>query len=546
MPGILKRVVIDLTPILPGGENGGAKIFVLELIRQLAEIAPKTEFILLTQAAAHQELQAMEGKNVRCLQVLGNSLAQTPWVEKLRAFLNKLPYVGRKLTALGYRIYARLKPQQGYSIIGNMKVDLLFCPFTAPTYYEPGVPTICTIYDLQYKTYPEFFNPDELIQRNYVFVEACHRATMLTAISDYSRHSAIRHGDIEPDKIRTIYLQMAHRILPKTEQDNSILRRLALRTEEYLLYPANFWKHKNHEMLITAFGIACQAQLPQSIKLVCPGAVSERQSWLIEAAAKMGLAERILFPGYVTNDELAALMANSRGVIFPSLYEGFGLPVIEAMAAGIPVACSNLSSLPEIAAEAAYLFNPRIPTQIAEAIIALSTDNELRQNLIKAGKARAKLFSDASCMAHEYWALFHDSLQDNSKHDLLTGTYEDGWVGSKLSLQIAPSSSQQTLEIDFFAPEWLPQTKVMVKAIQKKGKAESQSLKVLRGHKGSLSLALPTDGGHYEIRMAPTFVPIQTGHSDSDGRELSLIIQKCHVKRNNGETMVLIPRTKQA
>jgi glycosyltransferase involved in cell wall biosynthesis len=118
----------------------------------------------------------------------------------------------------------------------------------------------------------------------------------------------------------------------------------------------------------------------------------------------------ILFPGYLPNAELAALIANCTGVIFPSLFEGFGLPIIEAMAAGVPVACSNITSLPEVAAEAAILFDPRVPTQIVQAMIALVEDETLRAQLIQAGLQRAAEFSDSGRMAREYWQLFQHAL----------------------------------------------------------------------------------------------------------------------------------------
>ncbi len=122
--------------------------------------------------------------------------------------------MARKFGALAYRINTLFKRRQAHSLLGNLKANLLFCPFTAPTYSEPGIPTVCTIYDLQYKTYPEFFKAEELIHRNHTFIEACSRASMLSAISDYSRLSAIKHSALKPEKIRTIHLQMAHRILP--------------------------------------------------------------------------------------------------------------------------------------------------------------------------------------------------------------------------------------------------------------------------------------------------------------------------------------------
>jgi len=413
---MIKTIAIDLTPILPGGENGGAKIFVLELIKKLASLSAETQFILLTQASSHNELLELESHNIKCLMVLNKTLRSTPLFGMLKSFLGKLPYIGSRLGALVYRMATLFKRRQAPSLLGSLQVDLLFCPFTAPTFFEPGITTVCTIYDLQYKTYPEFFNAEDLIHRNQTFIEACRHASMLTAISEYSRQSAISHSDFKPEKIRTIYLQMAARILPKAEQDQSILNRLNLKSEEYLLYPANFWKHKNHEMLLSAFGIACQKNLAKNIKLVCTGAEGARHAWLSTAAQKMNLGERVLFPGFLKNEELAVLMSNCKGVIFPSLYEGFGLPLIEAMAAGVPVACSNLTSLPEIAADAALFFNPRIPMQIAEAILSLCEDKDLRATLISAGKKRVNAFSDSSRMAEEYWTLFlqaHELVGNN-------------------------------------------------------------------------------------------------------------------------------------
>ncbi len=93
----LKKIAVDLTPILPGGENGGAKIFVLELICQLAKLAPETEFILLTQAASHEELKALECKNIKCLQVLGQTLNESPLFGLMSSTLRKLPFIGTQI-----------------------------------------------------------------------------------------------------------------------------------------------------------------------------------------------------------------------------------------------------------------------------------------------------------------------------------------------------------------------------------------------------------------------------------------------------------------
>ena len=406
----LRTIAVDLTPVLPGGENGGAKILALELVHRLAAMAPQTRFVLLTQTASHDELSALDRANVQRLMVI-NPIATKLLRPRLRAFAScVLTHVPARMkvavSRLGYGLNAALKRNGSVALLRGMGADLLFCPFTAPTYFEPGVPAVCTIYDLQHRIYPEFFAVEDVAHRDRMFFDACRRAMALAAISDYSRNTAIVHGNLEPARIRTIYLRMAQRISPGVEYGQGVLSRLGLNPGQYLFYPANFWKHKNHEILFTAFGMACYNGLAPGIKLVCTGAPGVRQEWLMSAARAKNLSGRVVFPGYLPNAEVATLMGNCGGVVFPSLYEGFGLPVIEAMAAGVPVACSNVTSLPEVAADAAILFDPRIPTQIAQAMVALLEDKTLRSRLIQAGQQRAKKFSDTDRMAREYWELF--------------------------------------------------------------------------------------------------------------------------------------------
>lgn len=409
-----KTIAVDLTPVLPGGENGGAKIFVLDLLNRLAEMKPQVQFVLLTHANSHEELVAMDRPNMRRQMVVGPVVTNSvrPILQRLASrILRHLPGRLRRVASrLGYQLNRGLKLSGSGSLLRDMGTDLLFCPFTAPIYFEPGIATVCTIYDLQYKTYPEFFTVEDVAHRDCTFIDACCRATALTAISDYSRDSAIVHGNLDSSRIHTIYLRMAQRIAPSIENDKAVLSRLNLTPQRYLIYPANFWKHKNHEMLLTAFGMARHEGLAADIKLVCTGAPGARQEWLKNAVHIMNLGDRVLFPGYLPNTELAVLIANCTGVVFPSLYEGFGLPVIEAMASGVPVACSNTTSLPEVAADAAILFDPCVPTQIAQAIISLVENEALRAPLIQAGLQRAAEFSDSGRMAREYWELFQHAL----------------------------------------------------------------------------------------------------------------------------------------
>jgi glycosyltransferase involved in cell wall biosynthesis len=440
----LRTIAVDLTPVLPGGENGGAKVFVLELLRRLAEIAPQAEFVLLTQATAHEELAALDSTNVRRLMVLDMSPSpalRSLGTKVLSRVLAHLPGRLRRAAArLRYALLTLSKRTGSRSLLRDLGVDLLFCPFTAPTYFELGVPTVSVIYDLQYKTYPEFFPEADVAQRDRTFVDAARRSTALVAISEYSRQAAIEHGRLDPAHIKTVHLHISQHSLRNAARDESILDRLQLVAGQHLIYPANFWKHKNHEMLLTAFGIARSSGLDHNVRLVCTGAPGARQQWLKQAAEGLGLGDHVLFPGYLANAELLALVTNSAGVIFPSLYEGFGLPVIEAMATGVPVACSNVTSLPEVAGDAAILFDPRVPDDIARAMIALAHDKDLTARLVHAGDLRAAQFSDSKLMAEQYWKTFQQAAGLEYRSNLLVGVHPDGWAGPNPKVQVSAST----------------------------------------------------------------------------------------------------------
>jgi len=546
----LRTIVVDLTPLLPGGENGGAKVFILELLSRLAEIAPQTQFILLTQAAAHEELAALDRPNMRRLITVDVPEIDRPRPRLLPVasfVLARLPVrLKRVVSQLRYALNTMMRHSDSEEInrrvaeplLRTLRADLLFCPFTMPTYSEVGTPTICTIHDLQHKTYPEFFTEEDLAERDRIFNEACRRATALAAVSEYSRDTAVSQGSLVPTRVRTIHHRIAGRILSMGVMDKEILSRLGLIPNRYLLYPANFWKHKNHEMLLTAFGMACQAGLAADIQLVCTGAPGARQEWLTRAAHAMNLAERVLFPGYLPNEELATLIANCRGLVFPSLYEGFGLPVVEAMAAGVPVACSNNTSLPEVAANAAILFDPRIPTQIAQAMLSLVEDEELRAFLIQAGLQRASEFSDSQRMAREYWELFEVSAAGYQPSDRLSGVYPDGWAGPRIHVELAPAKKPQALTIELFAPQWLPHARVHIKSLQSFSRHESNQTLLGRGESNTLILHFPVEGGVADICVTPSFVPAHSGFG-KDTRDLSVLLRQCIIERGATDKVVL-------
>ena len=141
--------------------------------------------------------------------------------------------------------------------------------------------------------------------------------------------------------------------------------------------------------------------------------------------------------------------------------------------------------------------------------------------------------------AREYWELFQYALTNDNHENLLTGAYADGWAGHCINIQVAPAASTQTLEINFSAPEWLPQPRLTVRA-SLRGENQGVPLAFDRGTNAVLSLPIEAIGGCYEVRIAPTFVPARSGHGD-DQRELSVMLQRCSILHADGESVELFP-----
>jgi glycosyltransferase involved in cell wall biosynthesis len=407
----LRKIAVDLTPLLPGAENGGAKILALELVRRLASIAPETQFLILTLPRCHDELVALEAKNVS-RKMIGNGEWQNrawQWGGRLhRALVRRIPDRLRPVRSIVYELQ-RITAKAGRkaSFTGELNVDLLFCPFGAGAGHArlpPGIPVVAIVVDLQHKAYPQFFTRDQITERDHNLNS--HRTSFVAVISDFVKQSLLDEGFPEAS-VKTIYIRMDRHLPELTrEHASSILQQLRLAPESYFLYPANFWRHKNHEMLFTAFLQARSRGLSSQIKLVCTGAPGPRIEELKDVIQRLGLDGAVIFPGFLDEINFSALMRSCLGVVFPSLYEGFGMPVLEAMAAGCPVACSDRTGLVEIVGNAALLFDPRNPSDIATAMCRLSSDGKLRADLINKGKHRAADFADSDRMAREYLELF--------------------------------------------------------------------------------------------------------------------------------------------
>jgi glycosyltransferase involved in cell wall biosynthesis len=222
---------------------------------------------------------------------------------------------------------------------------------------------------------------------------AARRATRILTVSESSKRDILRFVDLPPEKIDVTYNSYDPRfgVEPDAETVVRVRERFQLH-DEFVLYAGNVKPHKNLERLIGAFHLVRNRGLDH-LKLVLIGDDISKYASLRRAVHRHQLHKYVRFFGYVPEDTLAVMYRLAGVFVFPSLYEGFGLPPLEAMASGTPVVTSNVSSLPEVAGDAAVKVDPYDPSAIADGIYRVLTDQRFRDDLRRRGLARAREFS---------------------------------------------------------------------------------------------------------------------------------------------------------
>lgn len=268
-------------------------------------------------------------------------------------------------------------------------LDVLHRPVTVPV-PRLSVPTVTTLHDVQHHELPGNFGIGERLLRRAAYDRAAWASEMVVTVSEHSRERIVDLLGIEPERVEAIPHGIdSERFSPGAgAADGRLRERLAL-PERFLAYPANLWPHKNHERLVEGLAAARDPEL----ELVLSGREYGRAGELHAHAERAGVGHRVHHVGYLEPDELPALLRAATAMVFPSLYEGFGLPPLEAMACGCPVACSDRGSLPEVAGPAALTFDPGSVDSIAAAIDRLASDSGLRERLRAAGLERARAYT---------------------------------------------------------------------------------------------------------------------------------------------------------
>ena len=289
------------------------------------------------------------------------------------------------------------------SQIGRFKCDIWHFPFQVISPRGLNGKKIVSFMDIQQEYYPEYFSPADLISREKSFPYSARNADCIIAISGFTKQSLIEKYKIPPKKIKVIHL--AHNTELFREDISDTLPPGLTLPKKYIYYPAASWPHKNHTRLIRAFSIVSK-EYPD-LRLVLSG-LSKQSSHTVDGLiSSLGLNAKVVQLGFLPREYLPYVYRHALALIFPSEFEGFGIPLLEAMAVGCPVASSNTTSLPEVLGSAGIYFDPLDVEDIAAAIRNLAGDSGAREDLVNIGIKQARKFSNMK-MATETIKLYEE------------------------------------------------------------------------------------------------------------------------------------------
>jgi len=277
----------------------------------------------------------------------------------------------------------------------RLGVDLAHVPYFASPLF-PAVPTVVTVHDLIPLILPAYRGSPLVRLYTRLVTAAARKAQAIITVSQASQRDIVRCLHIPPERVHVTYEAAGEAFQPVEDEAQLVaIRQKYALPERYLLYLGGFDQRKNLSTLLRAFALLVNKQ--QQVRLVIAGRLPGRDSPLFPDSRRLvrelGLKERVIFTGWVPEEDKPALFSGATAFVFPSLYEGFGLPAVEALACGTPAIASNRSSLPEVVGEGGILVEPTDVGALAEAMEVLLADDTLRAELRQRALAQAAKFS---------------------------------------------------------------------------------------------------------------------------------------------------------
>jgi glycosyltransferase involved in cell wall biosynthesis len=283
--------------------------------------------------------------------------------------------------------------------IFRTKPDILFMPMhSIPFLRSKKTKTVVTIHDLAFKFFPDHFPKKDLRRLNFFTDFAVNNADKLIAISNSTKNDLLKiYPNIKENKIKTIYHGYDKEVFNEEislEKKRAVRLKYGISFPRYIIYVGAIQPRKNIDTLIDAFEAVREDSSYKDLGLVIAGGLG----WLHDDIIKrIERTENVIVTGRFETEELPALLANAHASVCPSLYEGFGIPIIESMACGTPVICADNSSLHEVAGEASLLFDSTLSQKLTERLLELFENEKLQNSLRKKGLERAEDFSWEKC-----------------------------------------------------------------------------------------------------------------------------------------------------
>lgn len=399
------RVAIDAR--LESGHEGGVEQYIIGLAHGLSSPSSEEEEYLFLVYRGHDEwLRPFLGSNSRIIET--PPPGRPPIPNRFRAWAGeRMPWARqawRRLDDRGMGGSVAIPVSDGTAERAGAHV----VHFATQRGYLTALPTIYQPWDLQHLHLPQFFSPATRRWREATYRAFCDRARLIVVASEWARGDISRRYGIPPERFAVVPPPPPiHAYAGIAERDAGDVRQQYLVPNRFLIYPASTWEHKNHLRLLAAV-----AQLRDRhgmvVPIICTGRMTRHYRAIRRALGRHRLRSVIRFVGFVPPADLKVLYRLSDGLIFPSLFEGWGLPVVEAFALGVPVACAAVTSLPDLVGDAALLFDPTDVDDVAGAIGRLWTEPELRRGLAESGHRVAQNLDWAAAariMRHHYRAV---------------------------------------------------------------------------------------------------------------------------------------------
>jgi glycosyltransferase involved in cell wall biosynthesis len=363
------KILIDAFGII--NETTGVGQYSLQLLNALSEIDNSNKYYICIQKGLHENHPTNKLRDKK----------------NIFFFKDNIPAIGPRKQLYFFNLF-RKNPH---------RFDL-FHSFNSELALYGNIKSVVTFHDLKYIRYPFFLNNFSRIKSGYlrcVMKKGAKKANKIIAVSENTKKDLVQLLGINRDKISVIY--EASNLGIYSQEGNSIsncdiLKKYSIQ-KPFFLYVGEKRPHKNLDGLIKAFKIYKEKYDQKNISLVLTGKKYSNYDGYLNTAKKLGIRNNLILTGFVSEKDLKTIYSEAESLLLISFYEGFGIPILEAMECRIPVITSNISSMPEVAGEAALLVDPNNITEIAENMNRITSSKKIREALVEKGLKRAKQFS---------------------------------------------------------------------------------------------------------------------------------------------------------